>query len=396
MRIVHIQLRGPYTDNWGYQENILPRCQMRLGDEVTIIAQNEKHLETGEIVETTTGKYVLPDGVKVIRIPYNSFLGSKRLGKKLGNYNFLDMLIELKPDIVFVHGIFTGYVSSKQLVQYKTINPSCVFLADSHEYGFGLGIRNRYYELLLKAIRRYTVNQILSIFNMVFCVTPQCAEFAKDYYKVPENIIDILPLGFDDELCDITRKNEERIAFRRQHNIDINDIVLIHGGKIIPRRKTEVAIKAVSKLFKMNHKVRLIVFGGISDEMNSIRQMLSDNSDSVVYLGHLTQKEYYKAFMASDIALFPGAGSVLWQEAIGCSLPLILCCKDGNEYLDKGGNVYFCKDEDIDDIVVTVLNIIKCKLYQVEHNNALEIARRFFSYEEMANKIRKIGLRNDR
>ena len=69
MKIVHIALMGPYTDNWSYQDNILPRMHHRLGHQVFVIAPCFKHENGGAIVPTQPGEYTLDDGVQVIRLP---------------------------------------------------------------------------------------------------------------------------------------------------------------------------------------------------------------------------------------------------------------------------------------------------------------------------------------
>ena len=51
MKIVHIAPSAPYNDHWGYQDNLLPKYQKKLGHEVTMITTNLMHRD-GKIVET--------------------------------------------------------------------------------------------------------------------------------------------------------------------------------------------------------------------------------------------------------------------------------------------------------------------------------------------------------
>lgn len=50
MRIVHIAPNAPYNNYWGYQENLLPKYQKKLGHEVILIVSNTEH-KNGKIVE---------------------------------------------------------------------------------------------------------------------------------------------------------------------------------------------------------------------------------------------------------------------------------------------------------------------------------------------------------
>ena len=47
MKIVHIAPNAPYNDNWGYQDNLLPRYQKKLGHDVTVIITNKMHTLDG-------------------------------------------------------------------------------------------------------------------------------------------------------------------------------------------------------------------------------------------------------------------------------------------------------------------------------------------------------------
>ena len=66
MKIVHICASGSYTDYWSYQDNLLPKYQKKLGNEVVVIATVFKH-EKNRIIKCLPTSYVLDDGVRVIR-----------------------------------------------------------------------------------------------------------------------------------------------------------------------------------------------------------------------------------------------------------------------------------------------------------------------------------------
>lgn len=67
MKIVHIHLLGPYTDGWGYQENVLPEIQVRQGHEVTVITGCRAHRPDNTVTEVEPGQYTI-NGVKIVRI----------------------------------------------------------------------------------------------------------------------------------------------------------------------------------------------------------------------------------------------------------------------------------------------------------------------------------------
>ena len=396
MNIVHICLRGPYTDNWGYQENILPKCQVRLGDEIYIIAQNQKHETNGEIVETDIGEYTLDDGVNIIRIKASPVLGSERIGTKLGNYKYFEYLERICPDIVFVHGLFTGYLSSSQLKQYKKKYANTIIVTDNHEFGYGLKYPLSLKQRVFRVIRKKVVKGLLCCYDVVYCLAPMCSKFAFEYYGIPLMLIRELPLGFDDELCNIEEKEIIRNEIRKDLNIKNEDYLIVHGGKIIPRRLTDVAINSVKKVHKTIPNIKLAIFGDISPDLKvDVESLIKENSDFVIYLGHQNQEKYLKLFMAADIGLFPGAPSALWQEAIGCELFLALCNGNDSEYLNRDNNVVFTQP-DVDSVAEGISLVISNKMYDSKVNTGIREAKNYFSYNKMAKDIRKLGLKNDK
>lgn len=73
MKIVHIAPNSPYNDYWGYQDNLLPKYQRKLGHDVTVIITNKMHKD-GKIVEIPPVVYKLDDGVKIIRLKYKQYI----------------------------------------------------------------------------------------------------------------------------------------------------------------------------------------------------------------------------------------------------------------------------------------------------------------------------------
>ncbi|WP_416201291.1 MAG: hypothetical protein ACFWUD_03875 [Thermocaproicibacter melissae] len=65
MKIVHLCLCGPFNDNWGYQDNIIPKHNKKDGHDVTVITSvfiNSTKQEGYEKVEP--GEYYLDNELK--------------------------------------------------------------------------------------------------------------------------------------------------------------------------------------------------------------------------------------------------------------------------------------------------------------------------------------------
>ena len=75
MKIVHICISGPYIDNWGYQENLLPEYLTDLGtDNYVVTSKNNfpRYLSEEEVKEIyDKGENYYINNVSINRIKQN-------------------------------------------------------------------------------------------------------------------------------------------------------------------------------------------------------------------------------------------------------------------------------------------------------------------------------------
>lgn len=116
MKIVHIAPNAPYNDYWGYQDNLLPKYQKKLGHDVTIIVPNLMHKD-GRIVETACGEYVLNDGVRVIRRSYRRYFNRILTNLNSRLEECYSLLVRLNPDFIFFHGLVSTTIFDA--IKYK-------------------------------------------------------------------------------------------------------------------------------------------------------------------------------------------------------------------------------------------------------------------------------------
>ncbi len=118
MKIVHICLAAVYVEGMGYQENILPQFHVEMGNDVTVITSRRIFNSRYEAMERQETRYTNPYGVKVITLEASTRYG---FYSKYGDFDGLyDTLLDLQPDIVFVHG--AQFVGLMDVIKYcKTI-----------------------------------------------------------------------------------------------------------------------------------------------------------------------------------------------------------------------------------------------------------------------------------
>lgn len=106
MRIVHIDLTGPFTEEMHYQENVLSEINASDGHEVYFIA-TAYTWKDNQIIKVPEEHKRLANGVRLIRMPYVKLICSL-VTDKLRLVKALPQILErIKPDIIMMHGFQT-------------------------------------------------------------------------------------------------------------------------------------------------------------------------------------------------------------------------------------------------------------------------------------------------
>jgi glycosyltransferase involved in cell wall biosynthesis len=130
--------------------------------------------------------------------------------------------------------------------------------------------------------------------------------------------------------------------------------------------------------------LKLIVFGAVNKNMRRNLDYLF-KSDKIINLGWIASNEVYDYFLASDLAVFPGTHSVLWEQSIGTGIPGIFKYWKGMDHVDLGGNCRFLYNDEKQEIKNTILEIVNAeaifdKMKKVSEDKGIPK----FSYKEIA------------
>lgn len=386
MNIVHICLCGPYTDGWGYQDNIIPKYHKKMGHTVTVIATNTKHSDdNGDIVETDCGDYYLDDGVRIIRLKVQKVFTTV-ITNVFNIYRIYDLLSDLRPDFIMVHGLLG--ITPIQVAKYiRKINPKCVVIADSHSDIHNTkmvgGLKFKLYHLFVLLNCKY----MQKYYKKVYGITPECKRLITDFYGISDKKTAFIPLGCDDEEIDFKNKDIIKNKIRDKYDLEKDDILIVHGGKLNCKKNTHELITAV-KLIEISN-LKLIVFGNFTTKEYEIEilNMVKNTNKRVKYIGLLESKDIYDLYLSADLAVYPGTQSALWQQAISCGLPLIIKKWPMCEYLDLGGNMEYLISDDAQEIKKSIIKIIKPDVLEKKKNTSIEKGIEFFSYAKTAKKI---------
>lgn len=380
-KILHVCLANYYADNYGYQENILPREHKKLGYDVRILASTETFLDNHKLGYTKSGTYSNEDGIEVTRIPYMWYI-PKKLVRKLRLYEQIDnYLTHYNPDVVFFHDV--QFLSIIQFVKFFRTRNDIKVYADSHT-DFNNSARNWISKRILHGlIYKYCVMIIDPYVIKYWGVLPAREKFYIDVYGVNKQKVNLLVMGAEDDKVKSSKvKGKENI--RERYNIAQDELVIVTGGKI-DHNKIEVLnlMKAIQQVnFK---KLKLVIFGSVSAEIEE--QFNSLLSRQITFIGWLTTDETYDAIEMADVVIFPGLHSVHWEQAIGMGKPCLFRYINGFEHVDVNGNCRFIYQNSVEELknIIEILLKDNCKEL-MEMTSYAEKCMSLFSYTEIAKR----------
>lgn len=374
MKIVHICQY--FQEEMSYQENLLPKFQANQGHEVIVIVSDREYKFNNNINRRIVGcKEIRQHNYKVIRLPIylesiNKFVIFKQLGDKLN---------ELKPDLIYHHGLTAPSIFT--CINYKKKN-KCFLKVDCHSdinnsmHGFRGEIYHKvFWRQILKRIQRY--------FDGIDYIAPSCLDFLKNIYKLDDELYNFTILGGDSSF--IKESLEHRQNIRKNYNIQEDEIVLIHCGKMDMHKRTKELLMTFNQL--RNPKIRLMIIGSIDKNYEkNISCYLEDSR--IIFVGWKNSYEMLKHFCSGDILVQPGSLSAVFQNAMCCGIPVILDKTSMGEYLTNNDSGILVDGKSIESIKEGILKFIKNPNYYKK--NCIEYAIPKLKYEEIAKKSLKI------
>lgn len=378
MKILHVCLACFYVEGMGYQENILPKIHAEMGHEVEVVASDFSFNSKGEIIKKNGSEYVNKYGVHVkILHKTKSFPFVFRYGEYGGLYCCLEQFM---PDIIFVHG--GQFVSLSSIIKYCKKHRSTRLYIDQHGDYYNMPCVSIKEKILQKVIYGHYIRKSVKYCNKYWGVTPWRCAYLHDVYGIPQNKIELLVMGGDTDNINFSQKHELRKKIRFDLGLKDDDFIIITGGKIDKTKNIHLLMQAVAELNRDD--LKLIVFGQPNDKMSSIIDSLSQDPH-IRNIGWVESSKVYDYFLASDLAVFPGTHSVLWEQAAACGVPLLVKDWKGMHHIDVGGNCQFLKGNSIEELKEMITKIYTgADLYKNMLKVATEKGRKSFSYQEIA------------
>lgn len=391
MKIVHLCLSNFYIDNYSYQENMLPKYHQKMGLDVSIIASLVSFDNHGKPCLLDGAKtYYANDGYKVVRLNYKGGALGK-LNSFIRIYeNLMPTLKAEKPDVLFIHDY--SFMDIIPVMKYAKENNIKVFVDCHTDYinsASSWVSKHIFHHIIWRKIGKWMVNDV----EMFYGVTPLRCDFLKDAYHLPDNKVELLRMGIDDDYFKERKQLNVGESLRKELSIE-NEFVILTGGKIDYLKNIHLVLEAFRNISSKYPDATLVVFGNIDPEVKVEMERLLD-FPKIKFVGWLSSNQIMDYFIMADLIIFPGTHSVLWEQAIGTGTPAVFKYWKGIDHVDVGGNSRFLYKDSVEEITLTLDDILKDdkKVYNEMLHKATTIGREEFSYSNIAKEsIKSIGI----
>lgn len=218
------------------------------------------------------------------------------------------------------------------------------------------------------------------------------------YYGAPEEKLFFCPYAVDNErfIKESEKQAVGRESFRRELNIDKNQIVILFLGKLIEKKRPFDLLKAYHRLATENQQSgdkAVLVFVGAGNLRAPLEKYTKDNNlKNVHFVGFKNQTEVSKYYALADIFVLPSGMGETWglvtNEAMCFGLPVVLSDLVGcaRNLAKQGENGYTYPLGDTGRLADCLKNLINDNKRKSFKKKSLKIIYNY-SYEKNVNSI---------
>lgn len=385
MKLLYLKMTNGYCDSFTYQENVLPGKYVKLGYDTYLFTSVRSSDKDGKPLDREPETYVNEHGVTITILPF-----SRKYGKFARKYDIYDNLYEeiekLGPDVIFTHS--PQFFSITQVAEYVKKHPGVKWYVDNHGdhkiQPVNTLKRKVYHRLILKEILKKCRPYVTKFYG----VSPSRSEYLHEVYGIPMSQIETIKQGGDEDVVARFDRVVERQALREKLNIPPEDLVVISGaGNMDEKKKVHCLLEAVYQM----PGVSLVLFGSFSEEGKSLAEKWLDGGN-IHFVGRLHGDEMVQYFAASELAIFPGQHSVLWDQAVATGIPLLLRYWKGMDYFNINGNCRYLQEGSAMEIRESLTQLLandRQALKEMQRAAEGEAAKQF-SYIEIAKQTLQI------
>ena len=350
-RLTIVHVTAYYIPGLGYQENFLPFEQGALGHNVHIITGNRlaPHPSYNTVYEPMVGPRKLECGTEVERnvtIHRLSVLIEIRRHNSPWIRGSVSLLNKLGPDIVHLHGV-TPWTSLQ--IMFSPAAQRHRIVCDHHLCRFNLTPFTVAKRVYYAGFRLFGAPLAQRRVSSWMPINEDAEEVLGTVLGIKGENIVINRLGVD--TAHFGRDRKSGLEWRHTHNISLNSTLIVHAGRLEPRKKTEDLLAAFAFMFTEGDKIekQLILVGDGDPNYIQMLKALAASlniSDSTKFLAMQPHDALPALFNAADIGVWPGDAAITLIEAMGCGLPIVLSAPPGLSYVGQCPGAYIWQDGD--------------------------------------------------
>ena len=170
-------------------------------------------------------------------------------------------------------------------------------------------------------------------FTKFYGVTNSRCDFINKFFGVPNEDIELLPIGADTDLADTIMSKKE---LRDKYKFSQDEKIVVSGGKMGIDKGTVNLINAIEEL-GAKHIIKLILFGKFEDE-DTLKLVKSKNF--VTFYGWCDRIKTLELLKLADVACWPIHHTTLNEDAIAVETPLIIRKTGTTEHLVEGNGLW--------------------------------------------------------
>jgi len=379
MKILHVIPGDNFTEGMTYQDNYLASLNKKDGHEVMILSSC-RTWKNNKVIYTRPENRVMNDGVRLLRVPYKKIFVHKINEKLRILKDTYEIVNEFNPDVIRI--LNPHNLTIPIIAKYKKKNPKVKIYVDSHQEFFNSAIGFISYWLFHKLLIKTMLQKNIKYIDKVFYCQEGTRLFLKKMYSIPDDKLEHYPMG--GLIFDNKKREELYKKIRKELNLESNDIVLIHSGKLFSSKRTKDILEALSEI--TNQRLKLLLIGSIPDETKNDLLPLIKKDNRVQFLGWKNGDELMKYLCAGDIYLQPGGASVTVIQALCCKNAVVISSDIvGYDMLMEDSGWYAGEKNQI----LTVLNDVSKNPSKVAvlKKNAIKLAKKRFDYVKLARRL---------
>jgi glycosyltransferase involved in cell wall biosynthesis len=347
MRIISINVH--YQDKLGYQDYYLGLEWKKMGHEVHFIS-SDIHFDYPDYDNTV--KHIIGDKyvgsgtfLNDYNVPVHRLKGSpRRYTGLIWLKGFERKLLELKPELIVSHGIFS-WQSIRLLFIYKKLN--CPIIFDDHTT-LNLVRKGKLSDILFWVFRTLFAKRFMKVAHKLVGISETCIDVMRDNFGLIGNKVEMIPLGTD---VNIFKKNEQlRIAYRNGLDIKNDEVLIVYTGKMYEDKKVHLIFEALNDEIVFNEKIVILLVGDVAETYKTkLDDAINKSRNRVIIKKSVSIDQLPAIYNVADISVWPDhtTNSTIDASACGCA---IICShfmpervKYQNGIMIEGGNLLALK-----------------------------------------------------